>query len=531
MQPNSTKAILAIDLGTSGPKVALVTTAGEILGSEFEETPLILLPGGGAEQEPDAWWGAIVTAARRLLARELIPRSAIAGVCCTSQWSGTVPLGRDGRPLMNAIIWMDSRGAKHMPDVLGGRLKIEGYGPKRLLRWLRLTGGAPGKSGKDPFAHVLFIRRERPEIYAQTDKFLEVKDYLNYRLTGLMAASFDSITLHWVTDNRDLSRVAYDPTLLRWAGVERERLPELKRASDVLGPVTPAVAAELGIPEGAPVVMGTPDVMSAAIGSGAVEDYAGHLYVGTSSWITCHVPFKKTALADNIASLPSALPGRYLIAGEQECAGKCLMFLRDNLLFPDDALNPGGARPEGVYARFDALAEAAAPGAGGVIFLPWLYGERTPIEDHHVRGGFFHMSLGTTRAQLVRSVLEGVALNSRWYLEAIERFIGRRVDGLNFIGGGARSRIWCQIFADVLDREIRQIAEPIDANARGAGLLGAAGLGLIKLEDIAALVTVQERFAPNPANRALYDALAQEFVGLYKRNRKAHGRLARLFER
>ena len=116
MQPNSTKAILAIDLGTSGPKVALVSTAGEILGSEFEETPLILLPGGGAEQEPDAWWGAIVTAARRLLARELIPRSAIAGVCCTSQWSGTVPLGRDGRP---TVIVQEGG---YISDILGDNL-------------------------------------------------------------------------------------------------------------------------------------------------------------------------------------------------------------------------------------------------------------------------------------------------------------------------------------------------------------------------------------------------------------------------
>ena len=185
--------------------------------------------------------------------------------------------------------------------------------------------------------------------------FLEPKDWLNARLTGRLAASFDSIALHWVTDNRHPDRIRYDPALLRLAGIEQSRLPELLAATDILGPLLPGPAAALGVPAGIPVVVGTPDLQSAAIGSGATRDYQAHLYVGTSSWLTCHVPFKRTDLRHNIASLPSPIPGRYFVADEQETAGAALTFLRDRVLFGDDP-------PPGAYREFDRMAGQAPPG-------------------------------------------------------------------------------------------------------------------------------------------------------------------------
>ena len=241
-------------------------------------------------------------------------------------------------------------------------------------------------------------------------------------------------------------------------------------ATDIVGPLRPGPAAALGIPAGIPVVAGTPDLQSAAIGSGATRDFQAHLYVGTSSWLTCHVPFKKTDMLRNIASLPSAIPGRYFVADEQETAGAALTFLRDRVLF-------GGDPPADAYREFDRMAAAARPGSGGVIFTPWLYGERTPVEDRFVRGGFHNLSLSASRAELVRAVLEGVALNSRWLLQAVERFTRRRLDPIRFIGGGARSDVWCQIFADVLGATIEQVADPVNANARGAAMLAAVALG------------------------------------------------------
>jgi len=519
---NATDPILAIDLGTSGPKVALVSLDGAILAWEFEPVRLTLLPGGGAEQSPDEWWDAVGVAARRLVAATGVTRVAAVGT--TAQWSGTVVVGRDDRPLANALIWMDSRGASDIRALMSGRLTIAGYGAAKLATWLWLTGGAPGLAGKDPLAHILYLKRARPAIFREASVFLEPKDYLNLRLTGIRAASFDSIVLHWLTDNRTITRVRYAPPLLALAGIERAKLPELRRSVDVLGPLTGSAAAHLGVAPGAPVVAGSADVQSAAVGAGAVHDYDGNLYVGTSSWLTCHVPFKRTDLAHNMASLPSAIPGRYLLTNAQECAGACLTFLRDNLLFPDDEL--AVPRPEGVYALLDRMAGREAPGCSGVIFTPWLYGERTPVEDHTVRGGFHNLSLHTTRAQMIRAVLEGVALNTRWLYEAVRRFVRRAPGAIVMAGGGAQSAVWCQIFADVLGVPIRQAADPLHVNTRGAALIAAVAIGR-RTFSAAAAAPIAATYQPRREYARLYDELFHAFVQIYRQNRAIYARLNR----
>jgi xylulokinase len=512
--------VLAIDLGTSALKVALVTMAGQVVASREEACRVRLLPGGGAEQDPERdWWDVITRAAGQLAGS--VPAESVAAVCCTAQWSGTVPAGADGAPVRNAIIWMDSRGAPCVREVTGGPVRIQGYGAGKLARWIRVTAGLPSRSGKDSVAHILWLKAAEPDAYARTRVFLEPKDWLNLRLTGRAAATYDSIALHWVTDNRDPRRIGYDPRLLALAGLDADKLPELIAATDIVGPLLPGPAAALGVRPGIPVVAGAPDLHSAAIGSGATRDFQAHLYVGTSSWITCHVPFKKTDILRNIASLPSPIPGRYFVADEQETAGAALTFLRDRVLFA-----PGDA-PADAYRQFDQMAADSPPGSNGVIFTPWLYGERTPVEDSDIRGGFHNLSLSTDRADLIRAVFEGVALNARWLLGAVEKFAGRRLDPIRFIGGGARSEVWSQIFADVLGRTIEQVADPVNANARGAALIAAVALGELDFDQVPGLVAVSASFSPDPARAELYGRLSAEFIGLYKRNRRAHVRLNR----
>jgi xylulokinase len=274
------------------------------------------------------------------------------------------------------------------------------------------------------------------------------------------------------------------------------------------------------------VVIGSPDIHSAAIGSGAVRDYEPHLYIGTSSWLTCHVPFKKTDLLHNLAALPSAIPGRYVLTDEQECAGICLQFLRDNILFHQDEITRG-AKPDNAYQLFDQIAARTPAGSHKVIFLPWLYGERAPIDDRFVRGGFFNQSLQTTREDMVRAVFEGVAYNSRWLLKYVEQFIKRQVDAINMVGGGAKSDIWCQIHADVLNRPIRQVKDPVQVNVRGAALLAAMALGALRYEDIGSRVPIARTYLPDPAHRKIYDELFGEFMAIYESNRKIYTRLNR----
>ena len=516
--------ILAIDLGTSGPKVALFTATGALVAGASEPVRLLLLPGGGVEQDPAEWWDAICTATRRLLHQAGVAADAVSGVAVTAQWSGTVAVDAAGLPLMNAIIWMDGRGAQPMRRITGGFPSFAGYNVARLAPWLRKTGGIPGLSGKDPIAHILFIKTARPELYDRTHKFLEPKDYLNFKLTGRFAATVESITLHWVTDNRDIHNVRYDEQLLGMVGVAREKLPDLVRAVDVLGPLTPAAAADLGLGEHVQVVGGTPDIHSAAVGSGAVDDFAAHCYIGTSGWLSCHVPFKKTDILHNMAALPSAIPGRYLLINEHEVAGAALTFLRDSVFFADDALLPGSA-PADFFTRLEAVAAAAPRGSGGVIFTPWLHGERSPVDDATLRGGWHNLSLRTTRGDLVRSVYEGVACNTRWLLPHVETFIGRPLESVRLVGGGGRSDLWCQIHADVLQRPVLQVADPLHTNTRGAAYLAAAGLGYMPLHDLAAQTPIKATYMPHRELASLYDDLFGAFAEIYRKNHGLYRRL------
>ena len=404
--------VLAVDLGTGGPKVAVLGSTGRIVAHAFQAVGIDLTSDGGAEQSPQAWWEAIVVSARKALADSGVAPRDIVGIGCTAQWSGTVPVDDAGVAIGPAISWMDSRGARAVRQTVRGALNVQGYSASKLARWVRRTGGIPSLSGKDPVGHIHFLREQRPEVYAATAVFLEPVDYLNLRLTGLARASHDSITLHWVTDNRDINAVAYDDALIGLAGLERSTLPELVPTGSVLGGLAPPAAAELGLLAGTPVIAGMGDLHSAAVGSGAVADFDAHLYIGTSSWVSCHVPFKKTDALTNIASIPSGIPGRYLVADEHETGGACLTWLRDNVLFPDDALSTSGPSDD-FFGILNDVASSVPVGSHGVLFTPWLNGERSPVDDHTIRGGFHNLSLSSTRADMVRAVFEGVALEFR----------------------------------------------------------------------------------------------------------------------
>jgi xylulokinase len=515
--------VLAIDLGTSGPKVAVVTLDAKVLGWQTRPVSLSLSAGGGAEQDPADWWQAICMAARGVLEQTGAAERVVA-VAVTCHWCGTVAVDGEGVPLRPAIIWLDTRGARYVPEVCGGLIRFEGYGLRKLARWIRLTGGVPGLAGKEPVSHLLWLRHNEPEVYARAAMFLEPKDWLNFKLTGVFAATYDSIATHWVTDNRKLDAIRYDPLLLDWIGVPRSKLPDLCGATDVIGKLTAAAAAELGLGEHVVVVGGTPDVQSAAVGSGAVDDRQAHIYVGTSSWVTCHVRFKKTDVLHNMASLPSPLPGRYFVAAAQETAGACFEHLRDHFLFADDELGTGPL-PEDFWARLERVGATAPPGSNGLIFTPWLYGERSPVADATLRAGFHNMSLRTRRPELIRSVFEGVAYNTRWLLRYLERFVGSRCEPLRYIGGGAMSNLWCQVMADVLDREIHRVVEPRACNARGAALLASLGLKHLQVEDIPARVGIERVFSPVPEHRELYDRQFAAFLDLYAATTKIHRRL------
>ncbi|MEJ2042892.1 MAG: FGGY-family carbohydrate kinase [Reinekea sp.] len=514
--------VLAVDLGTSGCKCALVSLDGTVAAWAFEAVELYI-DGICAEQDPHDWWQAFIDAASAVCSDAVMRRRVIA-VCCSTQTECTVCVDRDGDPIGRAMLWLDMRGAQAIARRLRGRLfNVMGHAPTKLFRWLRLTGGVPALSGKDNAGHIAYIRDHEPQRYDRTYKFLNVLDYMNLRLTGRYCATPDSMLTTWVTDNRDPHRIRYDDSLLAMLGVEPDKLPDIVPSTEDIGPLLSDVAATLGLPHGTAVIAGAIDTSAVAIGA-AVNDFEPHLYLGTSSWIGAHVPFKRTDVRNKIASVPCAISGRYLAIALQSTAGANLSFLRDRILFHSDEFLADEEQPD-VYEILNIIAARVPPGANGLIYMPWLFGERTPVDDSNLRAGLVNLSLGHSREDIIRAFMEGVALNSRWMMEPFKRLLGRDLGAVAAVGGGAQSDLWCQIIANVSGQPIRQMENPIQANTQGAAFLAGIGTGALTVSDLPGLQRHRHVYEPNPLLRAMYDEKFEIFKELYRRLSPIYNRL------
>jgi len=515
--------VLAVDLGTSGCKTALISRDGHVAGWSYRAVAMHLLPGAGAEQVPGEWWQAFLDSARQVLAESGVNVASVVAVCCSTQGEGTIPVDSRGEPLMNAVTWMDMRGAANLRAQMRGLINVAGYDVFKLLRWLRLCGGAPSLSGKDPAAHMLFIRDMYPDIYARTHKFLNVLDFFNLKLTGRFVSTHDSILTSWVTDNRDANHIRYHPGLLRDSGIDPGKFPDLVPCTDIIGTLLPEVATALGLAASTCVVAGAIDNTAAAIGAGTLADNEAHLYIGTSSWIGAHTAKKKVDVTTQIASIPCALPSKYLMVAMQTSAGNNLTFLKEKVLYNQDALLHKEQLPD-VYKIFDRIASDVPAGSHGLIYTPWLFGERCPVDDRTLRAGLFNLSLDHSRETIIRAFFEGVALNTRWMLNPVQKFLGSDVPQLTLLGGGATSQVWSQIFADVLGIPVRQLAEPLQANALGAAYIAFVGLGLMDFSEVAAQTRYRAVLQPDAANHAVYNEVFSTFTEL-------HSRLSPLYKR
>lgn len=520
---NNEKLILAVDLGTSGMKVALIAINGNVIDWEQESIKTIITPDGGAEQSPNEWWRAFLSASGKLLNRTGANQKVVA-ICCSTQGEGTIPVDKDGNALSNAILWMDMRGKQNLQKQLKGLINIDGVDLFKVLRFIRLTGGMPSPTGKDPASHTLFIRDTQPDVYEKTYKFLNVLDYMNLRLTGEFVASYDSIITSWVTDNRDAKNIKYDDDLIRTLGIDHEKLPSIVPCTQVIGNLRSDIANELNLSKDVKVIAGAIDNTAASIGAGTVNDYEPHLYIGTSSWIAAHVPYKKTDITSGIASIPCAISGKYLLTALQATAGGNLTYLRDNVIYHKDELLQEAEVPD-IFKVLDQMAERVPAGANGVMYTPWLWGERAPIEESTLRAGLYNLSLNNTREDIIRAFLEGIAFNTRWLLSPVEKFLGKQINSINIVGGGAQSDVWCQIFADVMNLEIKQVADPLYANARGAAWIAAVGLNEIQFSDIPQLVKFKKTYQPQSTNRKLYDEKFDVFKLIYKQMKNVYRRL------
>ncbi|MCD4741791.1 MAG: FGGY-family carbohydrate kinase [Desulfobacteraceae bacterium] len=516
---NLSRYVLAVDLGSGGPKVALVSDKGEVVAIAEDNIEIIMLPDGGAEQNPDEWWVKTKSAIKEVIKSSFVNVKDIVAISCDSQWCLAVPVNEHGEHLMNAIHWLDTRGGRYNRQITGGFPKVEGYSLLKLIKWIRLTGLVPTHSGVESLGHVLFIKNERPDIYKKTYKFLEPMDYLTSRFTGKITATQKTMAPFMLMDNREWEISDYNKTLLNLTGLEKEKFPKIIPNNGVVGVIDPGVAEELGLDRSTKVVAGISDSNASLIGSGAVKDYEMIIYIGTSLYMTCHIPFKKTDLTHFMTSIPSPFHSRYYLLGEQGAGGKCVEFFLKNFVFPDDKFNTG-KKPDNAYELFNEMAKDAPPGSNGLIFLPWLNGSIVPKEDPNVRGGFMNLSLGTDRTHMARAIFEALAFNNRWTMGPAAKFINQPITNFRFSGGGALSDLLSQIHADIMNVKIRQVDDPLNTTVRGAAMLAFNSLGYMSVDEISGLAKIKKEFKPNPSNKRIYDKMYKQYRELFKRNQK-----------
>ncbi|MGD9998862.1 MAG: FGGY-family carbohydrate kinase [Ilumatobacteraceae bacterium] len=495
--------VVAIDLGTTGVKIAVVDARATVLASAGEVLPMIFTPGGGVEQDPENWWQAIGRCSRATMAQSGLDAADVTLVAVTSQYTSTVAVDASGLPVSNAVMWMDTRGKRHNPAIRD---------PSTRDRWHEVHGLAP--NGNDDIGHIAFVRAEWPEAYAAAAAFVEPMDAIAARLTGRVTATQNTMFPMLAVDNRTWGLTDYCDELLQMSTVERSKLPELVPLGAPRGPVTAEAAAHLGVSPRAVVAGATIDSVTSAVGTGAVNASRCGLIIGTTSVMATHLESKRMDPDHGLTTAPSALPGQWFLVAENGIGGKALDVFVNNLVFADDGL--GHAAPDDAFERVLAAAATAPPGAHGVMFLPWLIGSMAPGGQRSVRGGFVNLGLTTNRADMARAVLEGVALNAAWLLPHFSALAETTYAEVSLGGGGAASPLWGQILAECFAVPVRRLANSATTNAHGAALLALAEAGVLSIDDVPGLLTTAAVHEPT-SDSSTYRRLLAAFVDFHDR--------------
>ena len=508
------KYVLSYDIGTTGAKGTLFDLNLKPLSHAYIGYPILYPKPGWAEQDPKDFWKAIVNITNTILNESNIDRNEIAAITFTCQMNCTITVDRQGNPLMKCISWLDTRASELIKKRMNGVIKYKGMSLKKILFFKKHSGGGPGKSGKDPVSHYMWLKEYMPDIYEKTYKFLSVKDYIIFRCTNNAVTSLDLANTAWL---KDPETDEYSKKILETTEIDEEKLPEIKKSTDIAGNLSEIAAKDLGLVSGTPIFVGSGDLTSVALGSGGIENNQMIICLGTADWVATHIPERKTDIPHYIGTINSA-QDNYLYISKQETGAACFNWMVDQL-FKDLKIKYEGNSSE-LYKQLDTMVEQAQVGAKQLIFIPWMFGERSPINNSEVRGGFLNLSLDHTRNDLLRSVYEGIAYNLKWSLDPMEKKIGRCKE-INLIGGAANSEIWCQILADVLNKDIHKVKDPNLGGTRGSAIIAMVGLGILnQFSDAIPLIDIEKTFKPNPENRDIYSKLFKEFENIYKRNKK-----------
>ena len=522
------KHLIAYDIGTTGIKTCLfeVDDTIRLLGYAGQNYPLYILENGGAEQDGDDWWNAMCQTTREVLKTTGISANQIEGLSFCSQMQGLVLVDKDGVPIHRPMSYMDQRAKDEIKKGIANGFQIAGANVIKLIKSLVITGAVSG-SVKDPVWKYKWVEAHEPENFKRAYRWLDVKDYLISRCTGRFAVTQDSAFATLLYDTRKGHR-GWSKTICNMLGVHMEHLPEIVASTDCVGGLTVKAAAELGLKEGTGVFGGGGDSSLIGVGAGCVNPGDTHIYWGTSGWVITVTDKQMVDVTAMIAAIVGAQNDKFNYFAEMETAGKCLDWAKTHLAEDELSYYDSTVSPEGnAFARLTQAAAEVAPGANGVIFTPWLHGNRCPFEDPNASGMFFGLKLDTTKAQMVRAVLEGVCYHLRWMLESQDKML-KTSDPIRFVGGGARSPETAQILADITGRQIETVDNPQNVGSVGAAAVIAVGMGIIpSLECVQSFIQVTHTYEPNTANHEIYNRYYKVFRKLYSSNRKLYAELAK----
>lgn len=525
--------VIAYDFGTTGVKTCLfrITTTVEMVASTYGTYQLYLLENGGAEQDTEEWWEAMCQTTKELFTKTDILPDQIGGISFCSQMQGIVLVDRNGKALRRPMSYMDQRAQKEIKDCLGHGIRVAGANAHKLVKSLRLTNAA-STSVKDPVWKYKWVENNEPHVFSQVHKWLDVKEYLICRCTGEFVMTKDSAYATFLYGKKG-DGWDWNDSLCHMYGVKREHLPKVIDCTDQAGSLTKTAALELGLAKGIPVFGGGGDATIIGIGAGCVKTGDTHIYSGTSGWVSTIIDKQVVDINAMIAGIIGAQKGRYNYFAEMETAGKCFEWVMHHLALDEIGIYLEKKDvSEGVEAVFKSLydyltytVKQSEPGAGGVIFTPWLHGNRCPFEDPNAAGMFFDIRLETGKTEMIRAVLEGICYHLRWMLECQDKKITTSKT-IRFVGGGALSEVTCQILADITGRVIETVPSSQDVGAVGAAMLVGVGLGVVSsLEQVQDFIPVAATYVPQEKNYAVYERNYEVFKHLYHDNKKNYKRL------
>ncbi|MBO3803423.1 MAG: xylulokinase [Candidatus Brockarchaeota archaeon] len=491
--------LLGIDVATTGAKVLAIDENGRVASSSFRPYPLQTPRPNWAEQDPEEWWNAVTGCLREVVGKK-VRAEEIEAIGLTGQMHGAVVLGRNDEVLRPCILWCDQRTASQCDEIM------RKFGRKRFID-LTNNVALPGFTAPK----ILWIRENEPGIYSKIKKVLLPKDYVRFRLTGEFATEVSDAS---GTVLFDVKRRRWSDEVLEELQIPREMMPDCFESPFLSGEVSGEAASATGLRKGTPVAGGGGDQAAGAVGNGIVRSGLVSCTIGTSGVVfaSCDEP-----LVDPEARLHSfchAVPGKWHVMGVMLSAGGSFRWFRDALGGEEVGLGKErGVDPYVILA--DELAPQAEPGCEGLIFLPYLMGERTPYPNPNAKGVFFGITLRHKKAHLARSVMEGVAYGMRDSLELVKN-LGIEIEQVRASGGGGRSPLWRQIQADIYNAEIVTVSVD-EGPAFGAALIAGAGAGIFRsVEDACGkAVALATRTKPVQENAKLYEKYYEVYKELY----------------